>query len=200
MFGGVTILDEELNVPIKKEIISLLMGPITQLLFFILIYSLYKEGYVSELTYTKFYNINILLFSFNLLPILPLDGGKLINNLIDLILSYNISHKITIIISLISTFLIFTFDNKLLIILLFIFLLIQNLDEIKIHKHKINKFILERKLKYHKYKKKHKIQNIKEIKRNKNFLIKVNGVLLEEKDYFLYKTSNNYWPYHKIKI
>ena len=50
MFGGVTILDEELNVPIKKEIISLLMGPITQLLFFILIYGLYKEGYVSELT------------------------------------------------------------------------------------------------------------------------------------------------------
>lgn len=190
MFGGVTILDEELNVSIKKEIISLLMGPVTQLLFFLLIYSLYKEGYVSELTYTKFYNINILLFSFNLLPILPLDGGKLINNLIDLILSYNISHKLTIIISLISTFLIFTFDNKLLIILLFIFLLIQNLEEIKIHKHKINKFILERKLKYHKYKKKHKIQNIKEIKRNKNFLIKVNGVFLEEKDYFLYKTSN----------
>lgn len=192
MFGGVTILNEELNVDIKKEILTLIMGPITQLLFLIIVYYLYKEGYVSDLTYTKFYNINILLFSFNLLPILPLDGGKLINNLIDLILSYSLSHKITLIISLISTFLIFIFDNKLLIILLFIFLLIQNLEEIKIHKHKINKFILERKLKYHKYKKKHKIQNIKEIKRNKNFLIKVNGILLEERNYFLYKTDINY--------
>lgn len=186
MFGGVTILNEELNVDIKKEILTLLMGPITQLLFLIVIYSLYKDGYVSNLTYTKFYNINILLFSFNLLPILPLDGGKLVNNLFDLITSYNLSHKITIFISIISVPLIFTFDNKLIIIILFIFLIIQNIEEIKLHKYKINRFILERKLKYHKYKKIEEIKNINQIKRNKNFSIKVKGMLIEEQDYFNY--------------
>jgi len=191
MFGGVTILDESLSISIKKELISLIMGPLTQVIFLYFIYILYKFGYVGINTFTKFYNINILLLELNLLPILPLDGGKIINNILDIFFSYSLSHKISIFISVITLPILLTYDNKIIIIFFFIFLLIKNIEEIYYHKYRTQKLILERKLKYHQYKKKHKIKNVKEIRRNKNFLIEINGILLEEKSYFLYKINHN---------
>ena len=171
MFGGVTTLDEDLNLNIYKEILLLIMGPITQILFVALLFILYRLEIISTLAYIKFYNINMLLLKFNLLPILPLDGGKLINNLLDLIISYDLSHTISIIISFISLPLLFTFDNKLLIIILFIFLLLNLLNEISIHKYRLELLLLERKYKKFNFKKTLKINNIKNIMRNKNYVI-----------------------------
>ena len=171
MFGGVTTLDEDLNLNIYKEILLLIMGPITQILFVALLFILYRLEIISTLAYIKFYNINMLLLKFNLLPILPLDGGKLINNLLDLIISYDLSHTISIIISFISLPLLFTFDNKLLIIILFIFLLLNLLNEISIHKYRLELLLLERKYKKFNFKKTIKINNIKNIMRNKNYVI-----------------------------
>ena len=113
----------------------------------------------------------MLLLKFNLLPILPLDGGKLINNLLDLIISYDLSHTISIIISFISLPLLFTFDNKLLIIILFTFLLLNLLNEISIHKYRLELLLLERKYKKFNFKKTIKINNTKNIMRNKNYVI-----------------------------
>lgn len=171
MFGGVTTLDEDLNLNIYKEILLLIMGPITQILFVALLFILYRLEFISTLAYTKFYSINMLLLKFNLLPILPLDGGKLINNLLDLIVSYDLSHTISIIISFISLPLLFTFDNKLLIIILFTFLLLNLLNEISIHKYRLELLLLERKYKKFNFKKTIKINNTKNIMRNKNYVI-----------------------------
>ena len=171
MFGGVTTLDEDLNLNIYKEILLLIMGPITQILFVALLLILYRLEIISTLSYIKFYNINMLLLKFNLLPILPLDGGKLINNLLDLIISYDLSHTISIIISFISLPLLFTFDNKLLIIILFIFLLLNLLNEISIHKYRLELLLLERKYKKFNFKKTIKSSNTKNIMRNKNYVI-----------------------------
>lgn len=187
MFGGVTILDENLTLDIKKEIITLIMGPLAEVLFLALIFVIYKNGYVSNRTWELFYNINILLLSFNLLPILPLDGGKLLNNILDYILSYNLSHKISIIISILTIPIILTYDRKLFVSILIFFLVVKNMEEITTHKYRIIKLITERKLKYHQYKKTKEISNIKNIYRNKNFTIKVNDMILNEKDYFKYK-------------
>lgn len=171
MFGGVTTLNEDLNLNIYKEILLLIMGPITQILFVALLFILYRLEFISTLAYTKFYSINMLLLKFNLLPILPLDGGKLINNLLDLIISYDLSHTISIIISFISLPLLFTFDNKLLIIILFTFLLLNLLNEISIHKYRLELLLLERKYKKFNFKKTIKINNTKNIMRNKNYVI-----------------------------
>lgn len=171
MFGGITVLNEDLNLDIKKETIMLIMGPITQMLFFILIYFLYKEGYVNSLTYTKIKTINNLLISFNLLPILPLDGGKLLNNILDLIFPYKLSHLISIIISIIFLPTILLIDNKLLSILLITFLSFKLYIEISNHKYILNKLILERNLKKYHYKKTKTITNIKKIKRGENYIL-----------------------------
>ena len=171
MFGGVTTLNEDLNLNIYKEILLLIMGPITQIIFVFIIFLLHKNNFIDTLTYTKIFNINMLLLKFNLLPILPLDGGKLINNLLDLIISYDLSHTISIIISFISLPLLFTFDNKLLIIILFTFLLLNLLNEISIHKYRLELLLLERKYKKFNFKKTIKINNTKNIMRNKNYVI-----------------------------
>lgn len=171
MFGGVTILDEDLNLNIYKELLMLFGGPVCQILFYLLIFNLYTEGYVGSLTYEKVAIINKILLSFNLLPILPLDGGKIINNILDLILPYKLSHKIAIIISII-TLPVLLYKIKVLNIMLFLILLIKIYNEISLNKYKLNKLLLERKLKNYKFKKTKKINNIKEVKRNENFIYK----------------------------
>ena len=172
MFGGVTTLDEDFNLSIYKEIILVVMGPLFQILFFAFLTILYKNNFISVLTFGKIYDINMLLLSFNLLPILPLDGGKLLNNLLDLIMPYNLSHLITIIISFIFLPLIFLFCNKLLALLLLLFLVLNLNDEIKFHKYRLEHLILERKVKKYRFKKTIVISNIKEIMRNKNYVLK----------------------------
>lgn len=171
MFGGVTVLEENLNSNIYKEIIMILMGPIVQVLFLLFIYKLNRVGYVNDLTYNKFYNINIILLSFNLLPILPLDGGKLVNNIFDLLVPFNLSHLISIVISYITLPLIFRIDNKLFMLLIFIFLNIKLYEEIKNHKYRLNKLILERKIKDYNFKRIKYIDNIKQIKRNEGYIL-----------------------------
>lgn len=170
MFGGVTTLNEDLNLNIYKEILLLIMGPITQIIFVFFIFLLHKNNFIDTLTYTKIFNINILLLKFNLLPILPLDGGKLVNNILDIFISYNLSHIISIIISFISLPSIFTFDNRLLIIILFIFLLLNLFNEISNHKYRLELLLLERNYKKYNFKRTIKINNIKNVMRNRNYI------------------------------
>lgn len=171
MFGGITILNEDLNLPIYKEVLFLVMGPLSQILFVLLIKLLYTIGYVNALTFDKIIIINKFLLTFNLLPILPLDGGKLVNNILDYFIPYKLSHKITIIISLLFIPFIFIINNKLLGIVLIIFLLYKIYLEINNNKHKLNKLLLERKLKLYKFKKLKRINTFEEVKRNENFYI-----------------------------
>ena len=46
-FGGVTVLEEDLNLCIYKEILLIIMGPVIQILFYLLIYIFY--------TYSTYY-------------------------------------------------------------------------------------------------------------------------------------------------
>ena len=171
-FGGVTVLDEDLNSSIYKEILMLVAGPLVQILFFLLLTYLNTLGIINPLTYSKISFINNALLSFNLLPILPLDGGKLVNNFLDLILSFQTSHLITIIISFISLPLLLLIDNKLFVLVLIIFLIIKLIEEISFHKYRINKLILERKIKCYRFKKTKTISSIYKIKRNENYILK----------------------------
>ena len=153
-------------------ILMLLMGPISQVLFWLLIFYLYRVNLVSSLTFNKICVINKVLLSFNLLPIIPLDGGKLLNNFLNLFLNYDISHKISIIISIISLPLIFLIFNKLISIFILVFLILNIIEEITTHKYKLYYIILDRKIHNIKFNKTKNITKINKIYRNKNYILK----------------------------
>lgn len=176
MFGGVTIFDEDLNLNIFKELLVVVMGPVVQMLFYMIVYYLYTKGFVSVNTMKKVSTINLILLEFNLLPILPLDGAKILNNILDLMLSYDLAHKVSLAVSFLALPLVFLFDNKLIIILVVISLLLRLFEEINWHKFRINKLLLERKLKGIKFKKVREFESLTKVKRNVTYYRFINGI------------------------
>ncbi|MFB9989173.1 M50 family metallopeptidase [Bacillus benzoevorans] len=77
-FGGVAEMDEHGNRPIKEEAIVILAGPLQHIWLMGLSFLLFQFSWIPAELYQKFIEFNIMVLIFNLLPIWPLDGGKLI--------------------------------------------------------------------------------------------------------------------------
>lgn len=164
-FGCLTIFDEKINKPIFEEFIISILGFIFQIiqLFFIA---------------NKKYSIILLLF--NLLPIYPLDGYKILNLFLNKILPFKISHLISAYISFIA---IFFYNNNLIVILIISLLLFNTIKQLYNHKYIFNKFILERKIYSFNFKKFKQVKSIKNFKRDYRHLILDNDRYITEKEY-----------------
>lgn len=128
-FGGVMITDEQESRPIKEEVIVTLAGPFQHVIIFVLIQILtYFNLFTSNILDTaSFFNVIILLF--NLLPIYPLDGGKLCKSLLSLFVPFRSCYQYVLIFSWITclsiivlqiTILPFTFSALFIMIFLII--------------------------------------------------------------------------------
>lgn len=175
--GGISKINMPLNIPIIKEFLILIMGPIFQNIAYLFLLVI-----TNDYELITRYHIGILIF--NLLPIYPLDGGKLLNLFFNIIIPYKISYKIIIIISYIANIIILFSNNKLSInmILTYIVLIIiirkESLKEDLIY----NKFLLERYLYHYKYKRNKVIKNINLFYRIKNNILKKNNIYYNESD------------------
>lgn len=186
-FGGITIFNDLINRPLFQEFIVLIMGPIYQIIFYLL---LVKLGYHTELLE----NTNTFLLLFNSLPIVPLDGSKLINIILNIILSFKKSNIILISISLLFIVILLLFNhNNLILILIFLFLISRVIKEIKEHKYLFNKFLFERYIYNLKFKKIKQIKNIKDMKRDYNHYSKIDGIYYSEKDILSRYYKKNNW-------
>lgn len=165
-FGGITFLECDLNISIKKELICLLGGIIFQIIFFLFVRKLYKYNLVTHHVYNLNLKINYFLISFNFLPIIPLDGGKLMNLFLDKIVPYKHSYIIAIIISTIYIIVFLLNKRTILSFILCIFLIKNIIIEIKNINIKYNKFILERYLNNYKFSKTKIVKNINQLKRD----------------------------------
>lgn len=173
-FGGMTIFKEQIDKPLKQELLITILGPLFQIIF----YFLYNDNYLFD-----YYNKVILLF--NLLPIYPLDGSKLVNVLLNRLFSFKNSHIITITISFIMLVLTILFSiskGNLLFILILSFLVINNIKEIYKHKYYFNKFLLERYLYPHQFKRKKTIKKINQMKRQTSHMFIINKKCFTEKE------------------
>ena len=170
-FGGLTLYNEDLNVSSNKELFSLLGGILFQLLFFLLIVKLFYLGFVTYRVYSIIKRINFLLISFNFMPIIPLDGGKLLNIILDKIFSYRTSNIISLIISMIFIVIFLVFNKTYYSIILSIFLIKSIYIELNNINIKYNKFILERYLNNYNFKKIKIIDNINKLKRDNYHII-----------------------------
>lgn len=163
-FGALTIFNEDLNRRMFEEFLIVIMGPVFQIIFSFFLY-LWK---VDD---AMIYSMSIL--KFNLLPIFPLDGSKILNLVLNKFTSFKRSHAFVIMISiLLMVFLVISSDFNLILFLILSFLFFKVCEEIKNHKSLFNRFLLERFLKDYHFNKIKKINslNMDEMKRDYNHL------------------------------
>lgn len=179
-FGGLTKFNEKINRPLIEEFLIAVAGILFQIIFFIII----KD----KIQYKYFSFINYFIIIFNLIPIYPLDGSKILNIFLNIIFSFKKSIKITIFISyifiIIGTLLFFNKNKLIVFIITFLSLEVNKLNKQK--KELFNKFLLERYLNEFKFRHRKIINNVDKMKRDYKHLFYVDGKYITE-NYFLKK-------------
>ena len=104
-FGGMAEVDEHGNRPFKEEFFVVLAGPLQHIWMISIAYLFMQMEWISVSFYTTFFFYNIMVLLFNLLPIWPLDGGKLLFILLSLKKSFIDAQKFVIYLSLFFVFL-----------------------------------------------------------------------------------------------
>lgn len=87
-FGGVAVVDEMASVPAWQEIIVTLSGPLQNGMMMVAALVLQSTGVISGEWSAYFIQANMYVALFNLLPILPLDGGKIMQCVLSFWLPY----------------------------------------------------------------------------------------------------------------
>jgi stage IV sporulation protein FB len=148
-FGGVAEFDEHGNRPIKEEMIVILAGPIQHIWMLAVAYICYSGGILAESDYRLFLFHNIVILAFNLLPVWPLDGGKLLFSFISIFHPFSQSHKIALTISLmvvllISAYSVVVYTTHLNLWIILIFIVVSHYTEWKHRSYVKMRFLLER--------------------------------------------------------
>ena len=173
-FGGLTKYNELINRPLIQEFLVGISGILLQIIF-------YKFTY-DYINYKYFSFINYFIIIFNLLPIYPLDGAKILNNLFNVITTFKNSILLTVIVSYITIIILslLLFNTNKLLFMMFIFLF---MEVNKYYKEKdliFNKFLLERYLNEFKFEKEKVINNVSKMKKDYRHLFYINNKYMTE--------------------
>jgi stage IV sporulation protein FB len=174
-FGGMSIFQEKINRPIWEEFVIAVMGPIYQILFYLLLVLL---GYKTNLLES----IHLSLLLFNLIPIYPLDGFKIFLLFLEKFFSFYKSQYISFFLSCFLILISFLFCKNFLLFLLLSFLIYQVILFYKQIPKTFFKFLLERYLYTFHFKKKKLVTNEKEMKRDYIHFFKEKDQLISEKE------------------
>lgn len=181
-FGGLTIYEDVIDKPLLEEFVVTIMGPIFQIIIYLIFAYLKNEYYISEyfFNFIRDYNYGILLL--NLLPIVPLDGSKILNIMFNKFISFKKAYILTLYFSIITLIMfLFYIKNDSSYYMLIIFLVYEALIYFKYRKFIYNKFLLEKKLYKNNYKKIKKIKKLDSMQRNKRHLFYKNNMYISEK-------------------
>ena len=186
-FGGCVKFNEDLNRPLKEELLIMISGPLSQIIFYILIVFLYRNDIVALKTYLLFKNYHYSMLIFNLLPFLPLDGGKLFNIICNYFFPYKKSFRISVFISYITFILAFIYIlfyyRNINLLSMTIFLLSKVVIESKKIDILYNRLLLERYLKKYSFSKTKVIKNKDNMYKDYKHVIKNKNKYITEKEY-----------------
>ena len=194
-YGGLTEINTPINTPIKHDLLVAISGVAIQIIYYSLITILYQQGLIRQYIYQQFTTYHYSILIFNLLPIHPLDGSKILTLILSKLFPYKITLKIniitsiiTIIILLITKYYKFNYTTILIISLI--------ITSITKYYHQIdylfNKFLLERylyKITYHQNK---KISHLNNMYKEKYHIIKENNHYITEKQALKARFSRKY--------
>lgn len=185
-YGGITNIDTKINTKIENDLLVAISGVVIQSIYFGIIFFLYRNGIVREYVYDLFFLYHKSMLIFNLLPIYPLDGAKIVNLILSKYFSFNTSNYISVVISLIMIVVFLysdIYENNYSIILV-VGVLMKNIYKFyKDISYIYNRFILERYLFKFNYKKKVIIKNKDKMYKNRVHIFNDNGKLMNEKEY-----------------
>ena len=175
-YGGITKFNLPLNILIKRELLILIMGPIFQIVGYLIL-----KNYFSNIS---IYHYSLLLF--NLLPIYPLDGGKILNAFLGIFNPYMKSFYFTFYLSIFFIFLLLGYNIYYFNLNLFLMTIILLVKLIKVYQKRYyyyNRFLLERYLNNYNFKKTNIIKNENNFFRNRKHILNINNKYELEKDY-----------------
>lgn len=148
-FGGVAEVDEYGNRSLKQELIVILSGPVQHLWLQGGAYVLHITNVIGSADYQlfTFYNASILLF--NLLPVWPLDGGKLLFILFSNYFPYKKAHYYMIatsiiVLSLYTVISLFFSPNLMNLLIILLFFIYSLYHEYKNRMYGCLRFLMER--------------------------------------------------------
>lgn len=182
-YGGCVKFDEDLNKSLYQEMIIMLSGPMVQIIYFLLIVFLFNKGFIGYRSYLLFKSYHYTLLSFNLLPIYPLDGGKLFNIFTNLVLPYKKGNMIVIGFSILFIFILIWMARDVNFFMMGLLLLFECFIYFRKQSFLYNRLLLERYLKHITYDKLKVIKNKNNIYQNRRHVIKDKNKYLTEREY-----------------
>lgn len=165
-YGGITKFNMMMNVPLKKELLILVMGPIVQIIGYLILKHFVDSNNLTLYHYT--------LLIFNLLPVYPLDGGRIINLFCNYFCSYIRSFYFSFWVSLVVLMGLFIYNilhfnlNLLLMIIVLFFKLFNSKKNLM---YLYNRFLLERHLYNFSFKKSEYINSINKFYRDRIHIV-----------------------------
>lgn len=169
-FGGLIKYNEKIDKPFKEELLIAISGILNQFLVYLLFLLLNKYYFISDYFFNIIKNYNYSIILFNLIPIIPLDGSKILNIILNKLFNFRKSYIILNIISIILL-IIFIFKSNISLIIVILFLIYKIYLNIKNKDFIFNRFVLEKYLYPDDFKDVYIINNIKDMKRNKKHII-----------------------------
>jgi stage IV sporulation protein FB len=188
-FGGITKVNKRIHERIYKDFLIALGGIIFQLLGMFMVLILFRAGVVAFSTYELFITYNIRIILFNLIPIIPLDGSKLLLGILLKFISFKNSYYIMFVVSIMFMvlFVIYNYVNGLNDIVIVVFLVVKMFELVRNFKYLINSFYLERVLYDNYYNGILYDGCLENMRIDKYYYFKNNGSYLGEKKYLLDK-------------
>lgn len=190
-YGGLVEINSKINSLNYKDFLVSIGGIFFQIIFFSFIFYLYKIGYVREYIFNIFLLYNKSILFFNILPIYPLDGSKILSSLLYYFLPYNFVNKILLYLSFFILLLLLGYYQFNFSFMMVVSIIIYNLiNYYKNVKYYFNIFLLERYLYKFSFRKSKVISDESFMYKNKYHIFKKRGEYLTEKQYLNRRFKN----------
>lgn len=177
-FGGTIKTNINYNLPSTKLFLISIAGIVMQILLLLVCPK------APSYNYQIFRELNLSIIVFNLLPIIPSDGSKILTSIIETTIKYRYTLIIVNIISFACLFILFIISKNIFI---FTILYYMNIHNIMYFKYIFHKFKLERYLYPPNYYHKKYINSENNLYKCRKNYIKCDSIYLEEGEYFTKK-------------